>query len=835
MKYKVSKRYYRALSLFVSLAVLTASFVFSIPARAAQEDDVICYDMPFQPEEFVYSDISMSRYFTLENDKLWVFDAESGVHNTFYDFKSTSIDPSTYKACDTFAVSDSFCFLYQSAGESFVYIINFTKLSIMKNRFKFECDKVMMTKSGYVLVYTPENNGLVYFVKPDGSYGHSNVSVPVEEFYGEDSQGNIYYAGTNGVTFATFDGNSFVPTNRKLTDIDADLTKHCNPVEIFDKSYIADYTGKLFTLNNGDTELVYSFARPLYSATGYQGFGSEIVFLSGTDYVVGMGYNNELIVVNIKTGEQVSSVTTAHNVYALVTFGSRILCFEKDSGGDYCEILSLLDFGAIETRVFYLNEQSVYAGRTKEDIAVRYNQAIGNADLSAPILSDPGSDKAPYAASVVSGDAQQTLLGFSNYQRWLAGLSAYTTGNSEALDAAAKGAILLAASPVKGHYPPKPVDMDQSFYETAYKGTGGNLSYGHPSTISGGIESIRSLTNDVYNLSNHESVSADGTYYQGYNTPGHRIAFLQRGGNHLSYGAADGILVQYYEFAQDDPNHSGNFTETDNNQNAYAWPSPGAFPADEIDRKAVWTVHLNTDVINTSKHHLKISITDLESGETFIRNTVMHDTDGQREGYSLCNYWGKCISFTPPEADSYDGKSYRVTINDLLDARGMPASVTYTINFFDYGSATYIIDGEEYRISDDGKLVLLNPPTEPTTAESTNEPVTTVEPTTVQVTTAEPTTEPASTNADPSTEPTQNPKISFLCGDVNNDGKVNGADAGILSRYSSGTKEMEQRIKNRDAADLNRDGKINGADAGILSRYSSGWTRYAQYIIIIEL
>lgn len=74
------------------------------------------------------------------------------------------------------------------------------------------------------------------------------------------------------------------------------------------------------------------------------------------------------------------------------------------------------------------------------------------------------------------------------------------------------------------------------------------------------------------------------------------------------------------------------------------------------------------------------------------------------------------------------------------------------------------------------------------------------------------------------------PQTEILIGDVNNDGTVNGADAGLLSRYASGWKDYGSKIKNWEAADVNRDGSVNGADAGILSRYASGWTNYAKYI-----
>ena len=70
---------------------------------------------------------------------------------------------------------------------------------------------------------------------------------------------------------------------------------------------------------------------------------------------------------------------------------------------------------------------------------------------------------------------------------------------------------------------------------------------------------------------------------------------------------------------------------------------------------------------------------------------------------------------------------------------------------------------------------------------------------------------------------------TVLIGDVNNDGKVNGADAGLLNRYTSGWDGYAEKIKNMDAADINRDGKVNGADSGLLNRYTSGWENVKKY------
>ncbi|MEE0873512.1 MAG: bacterial Ig-like domain-containing protein [Ruminococcus sp.] len=68
-----------------------------------------------------------------------------------------------------------------------------------------------------------------------------------------------------------------------------------------------------------------------------------------------------------------------------------------------------------------------------------------------------------------------------------------------------------------------------------------------------------------------------------------------------------------------------------------------------------------------------------------------------------------------------------------------------------------------------------------------------------------------------------------LIGDVNNDGKVNGSDAGLLNRYTSGWTGYSDRLTNFEAADINGDGKVNGADSGILNRYVSSWTSVNKY------
>ena len=65
-------------------------------------------------------------------------------------------------------------------------------------------------------------------------------------------------------------------------------------------------------------------------------------------------------------------------------------------------------------------------------------------------------------------------------------------------------------------------------------------------------------------------------------------------------------------------------------------------------------------------------------------------------------------------------------------------------------------------------------------------------------------------------------------GDMDGDGVINGKDAAVLARYTSGWDGYADKV-NLDAADINGDGKVNGQDSAILMRYTSGWEGYARF------
>ena len=105
------------------------------------------------------------------------------------------------------------------------------------------------------------------------------------------------------------------------------------------------------------------------------------------------------------------------------------------------------------------------------------------------------------------------------------------------------------------------------------------------------------------------------------------------------------------------------------------------------------------------------------------------------------------------------------------------------------------------------------PTTEPTT-EATTESTTEA---TVESTTAS--TAPSAEPTVPTTQPSVPEDNGPMFGDVNNDGKVNIRDLGLMQQYING---WEVTI-DLELADVFVDGKINARDLGRLQQYINGW------------
>lgn len=736
------KYFGRIISIILTLCLLLSALSGSIVVSSAFDSAIEIENM----SDYACADFSNNRLFTLKGTKLYLTDLNYGGGYMLYDYAQIAPN-STLTLLDAKVVGTKLYTLFSDSQRCYLNIIDVSQLQSYTNTLNFSCEKFIAFENGDIMV-TLLNGGTnyIFYLQSSGAYNFYPITEHIDSFYG--SLGNtVYYRTGAGLSYATYSSSGFVQSGIIISGVSSPAINRVAPMEFFGSNIASSNKGEVYSVSNGTT-----FTKKItFDRSGYtQSSGSLSTYIQGSNILIGASGSNSLEAYDTTSFSYVSSVHTVYLPYLLYSYGNTILCIEKNDDKYYFETFELSDFVLTEPTLINLNEESVYKNRTKNDLAKQYSEAISGLNRSQPVLSDYGSLSSPFAGTLIDSNVQATLLRFSNYLRTLCGLSGYEYGGDDVAQTAGKGAVLLrtvwSRHNITGHTPPQPTDMDDDFYNEAYSVCGGNISYGYGGTSFEQIKAIRALNDDVQNASNQE-IDSNG-YHQGFNIPGHRNCFLQRGGNKLTYGYAERVLLQYYEYAQSNPNATGTIAETGNNEAAYAWPAPGDFPAEEIDTNAVWTLYFNTDKLDISKHTPVITITDLETGETFVRNTEMHDVDGQREGYSTSNFWGKCLCFTPPKTTSYVGKSYKVTVENLIDEDKMPATVEYTVNFFSY-NGEYTIDGINYSMDSYGNLTQLSFPTEPTTAEPTTIEVTT-EPTTVEQTTEAPSTaEP--TTAEPTT------------------------------------------------------------------------------------
>ncbi|MEE1105467.1 MAG: dockerin type I repeat-containing protein, partial [Ruminococcus sp.] len=398
-----------------------------------------------------------------------------------------------------------------------------------------------------------------------------------------------------------------------------------------------------------------------FSGTGFSRkfCGANAVVADGVAYVLATAHTVRAFELN--SGELSGCYSTDKTVVSMTGGKNGVMLLTSEDAGYRYEAVPFGSFTPAEEQTVDLNTLPVYQ-RTKAEIVRRFAQAVPQ-DYSAPMFSETGSVTAPYKEYTITPETQASLVRTASYYRWLAGLSGFETADATTWSNAAKGAVLterncrLTGS--LSHTPERPADMDEDFYQAGYRATSAsNLSFGYGNGQRAIVKLLRGFLND-----------------RGYHTPGHRDTFMTRNGVSFAAGYSEqgGVNTIIY---QGDPNPQG-ASVTGNDLPAYAWPAPGHFPAEDIDTSAVWTINLNTDLAGTTDKEVCVTITDLQTGEQFVR-------DSEETGLYSTTSWGKYLSFLPPTATSYAGKRYRVEVTNLINAEMLPVKLSYTVSFFSY-------------------------------------------------------------------------------------------------------------------------------------------------------
>lgn len=539
---------------------------------------------------------------------------------------------------------------------------------------------VQTGSSYYLNLYTPEGV-LLDQMETEGK---------IYEVTGFRDNGEVYFVGYHNWVYWGYDhnmhclfctkvsGNSFVPFDDgyKLTLIEKVCQEyyyeHQGDAALFDKSYLVSKNGNVYDVSGG----VDNIKAVIAAERAFEGLeegayydssnvGVRMVYddASGTIYAYtsgGMIWNYDPA-----TGEGLSSYQTKHPVFSLLEYGDTLIAVEKEEGIYYIEQFSKSALAVAEATTIDLNETETYKDHTAEEVHKRWAEAYITPDI--PVYASEYALE-PYTAAVYTQEMKDALVEFSNYLRWLGGLTPFESAEAEVWDNAAKGAVLMTKLGEMTHDPSQPEDMSAEFYEAAYKGcSDSNLTTGGLGSGSAAMYNMVAWLNDTANASNLEL--------------GHRFTFLQRSGCRIAYGSADAYGTQTVEAYNAQFNKTGTIEGVDNNDYAYTWPGAGAFPTNAINTRALWSINLNSDKLEPSNAGMTVTITDLDTGEVYDRT----DSLGSSAYYGFNDYfgyfYGQCFYFDPPGVSSYEGKNYQVTIGNLELPDGRPAQIVYTINF----------------------------------------------------------------------------------------------------------------------------------------------------------
>ncbi len=263
---------------------------------------------------------------------------------------------------------------------------------------------------------------------------------------------------------------------------------------------------------------------------------------------------------------------------------------------------------------------------------------------------------APYAPGKVKEAFLQRTADLLNALRAIAGVPAVTL-DAGLCESAQYGAVLLAASGEFGHFPPRPEDMDDGFYEAG-------LSATSSSNISGG----RALLATPYGF-------MDDSDPGNISRLGHRRWQLNPTMGKVGFGHALGGEYGVYttEKVFDNSGQGGDY-------DLIAWPASGAFPNDLFDGSVAWSVTLNPEKNTTpTLDEVTVKLVRESDGRTWTLSSGSSDgyfnvDDG---GYGVSN----CIIFRPDGVDAYQGL-YTVVLDGLTDRRGNDVELSYQVEFF---------------------------------------------------------------------------------------------------------------------------------------------------------
>lgn len=521
----------------------------------------------------------------------------------------------------------------------------------------------------------------------------------IYEFSGFASNGVLYFVGYHNYVYWGYehDMKTLITTrveNNKFSRDGMQIIKnlcqiyyseHQDCARLIDDKYLVDWMGNVYdTTNVLNGRITFLLAaehvadEQLDEYDDLSSIGTRIVCNEKSNVLYGYTSGKNLIEYDLESKSAGRKYKTSHYVFNLLELDDKLIAIERENNSYYCEVIAKSDFRESTAVTINLNERDIYSSHTKETVKKKWREAQIASDIK---VYKSTYSLSPYKEAAYTDSMKKAMLDYSNYMRWLGGLTPFSNSEEEVWSAAGKGALLLTKINELEHDPSKPSDMSEDYYKIARNAcSDSNL-------ISGGIregkaQSVMSFIvewlDDTSNVSAYEL--------------GHRFEFLQRSADRIAYGGTDRVMLQTVEVYENQINETGTVRGVDNNDYCYSWPGAGYFPNDAVNTRALWSVNFNADKIDVSSSGMSVKIKDLGTGTiTDVTSSIGSSAYlgfNQYYGY----FKGEYFYFDSPNADSYVGKNYQVTIEGLELTNGDPAIITYTVNFFNPNQDFHIGD-----------------------------------------------------------------------------------------------------------------------------------------------
>lgn len=221
----------------------------------------------------------------------------------------------------------------------------------------------------------------------------------------------------------------------------------------------------------------------------------------------------------------------------------------------------------------------------------------------------------------------------------------------------------MAAEGKFSHFPPKPSNMDQTFYDEAIKGTAGIMTSESFYRTSGNISynslmaySIKGYVDDTNNIEPNV---------------GHRLSILDPLAKNTVFGYAYGYGVVDMLSSSD----------VKVNDSFYSWPAPGNFPVEAMDIDAKWSIELsNPNYFVDGVIEIKLKA----NGKTYsFKNgdfELYYDSSYEAYYFDIPTELKKYL--TDGGYDFIEGKKVEVEVHNIADDQGNTYIISYPINFF---------------------------------------------------------------------------------------------------------------------------------------------------------